>query len=135
MGRTCCVQKLFLTFWTIFVHNIFSPCSAKGRTSYKDLPVYPKYYKNGKATVKDSQQSRWKMGWGKYILGLIIWAVCNVRASLDSKRISFIQCNCTRNKLYNVCFVTVDSGKTHSWLPSFTSNHVFRLLLTLKDII
>ena len=29
LGRTCCVQKLFLTFRTIIVHNIFSPCSAK----------------------------------------------------------------------------------------------------------
>ena len=29
LGRTCCVQKLFLTFRTIFVHNISSPCSAK----------------------------------------------------------------------------------------------------------
>ena len=28
LGRTCCVQKLFLTFRTIFVHNMFSPCSA-----------------------------------------------------------------------------------------------------------
>ena len=28
LGRTCCVQKLFLTFRTIFVNNIFSPCSA-----------------------------------------------------------------------------------------------------------
>ena len=25
LGRTCCVQKLFLTFRTIFVHNMFSP--------------------------------------------------------------------------------------------------------------
>ena len=24
LGRTCCVQKLFLTFRTIFVHNMFS---------------------------------------------------------------------------------------------------------------
>ena len=39
MGRTCCVQKLFLTFRTIFVHNMFSPCSAKRRASDKDLPV------------------------------------------------------------------------------------------------
>ena len=31
LGRTCCVQKLFLTFRTIFVHNMFSPCSAKRR--------------------------------------------------------------------------------------------------------
>ena len=39
LRRTCCVQKLFLTFRTIFVHNMFSPCSAKRRTSDKDLPV------------------------------------------------------------------------------------------------
>ena len=39
LGRTCCVQKLFLTFRTIFVHNMFSPCSAKRRVSDKDLPV------------------------------------------------------------------------------------------------
>ena len=39
LWRTCCVQKLFLTFRTIFVHNMFSPCSAKRRASDKDLPV------------------------------------------------------------------------------------------------
>jgi hypothetical protein len=39
LGRTCCVQKLFLTFRTIFVHNMFSPCSVKRRASDKDLPV------------------------------------------------------------------------------------------------
>ena len=38
--RTCCVQKLFLTFWTIYVHNMFSPCSAKKRASDKDLSVH-----------------------------------------------------------------------------------------------
>ena len=38
--RTCCVQKLFLTFRTIFVHNMFSPGSAKRRASDKDLPVF-----------------------------------------------------------------------------------------------
>jgi hypothetical protein len=37
LGRTCCVQKLFQTFRTIFVHNMFSPCSAKRRASDKDL--------------------------------------------------------------------------------------------------
>ena len=36
---SCCVQKLFLTFRTIFVHNMFSPCSAKRKASDKDLPV------------------------------------------------------------------------------------------------
>jgi hypothetical protein len=39
LRRTCCVQKLFLTFRPIFVHNMFSPCSAKRRASDKDLPV------------------------------------------------------------------------------------------------
>ena len=39
LGRTCCVQKLFLTFRTIFVHNMFSPCSGKRRLSDKDLLV------------------------------------------------------------------------------------------------
>jgi hypothetical protein len=39
LGKTCCVQKLFRTFKTIFVHNMFSPCSAKRRASDKDLPV------------------------------------------------------------------------------------------------
>jgi hypothetical protein len=40
LGRTRCVQKLFLTFRTIFVHNMLSPCSAKRRASDKDLPVW-----------------------------------------------------------------------------------------------
>ena len=40
-GRTCCVQKLFLTFRTISVHNMFSPSSAKIRASDKGLPVPP----------------------------------------------------------------------------------------------
>ena len=39
MGRTCCVQKLFFTFRTINVHNMFSQCSVKIRASNKDLPV------------------------------------------------------------------------------------------------
>ena len=39
LGRTFCVQKLFLTFRTIFVHNIFSPCSEIRRVSDKELPV------------------------------------------------------------------------------------------------
>ena len=34
-----CVQKLFLTFRTIFVHNLFSQCSAKRRASDKDSPI------------------------------------------------------------------------------------------------
>ena len=39
LGRTCCVQKLSLTFRTIFVHKMFSPYSSKRRASDKDLPV------------------------------------------------------------------------------------------------
>ena len=39
LGRTCCVQKLFLAFRTISVHNMFSPFSPKRRASDRDLPV------------------------------------------------------------------------------------------------
>ena len=46
LGRTCCVQKMFLTFRTIFVHNMFSPCPAKRRDSDKDLPVLTIYTSN-----------------------------------------------------------------------------------------
>ena len=35
-------ENMFLTFRTIFVHNMFSPCSAKRRASDKDLPVMAK---------------------------------------------------------------------------------------------
>ena len=34
LGRTCCVQKLFLTFRTISVHSMFSPCSEFGIFMY-----------------------------------------------------------------------------------------------------
>ena len=44
LGRTCCVQKLFMTFRTISEHNMFSPCSAERRASDKDLPVMSKEY-------------------------------------------------------------------------------------------
>ena len=39
LGRTCNVQKLFWMSKTISVHNMFSPCSAKGRAFDKDLPA------------------------------------------------------------------------------------------------
>ena len=49
LGRICCVQKLFLTFRTIsiFVHNMFSPCSGKRRASDKDLPVHADNFELG----------------------------------------------------------------------------------------
>ena len=45
-----CVQKFFLTFRTIFVHN--TPCSAKRRASDKDLPV------SNKVTISWQGQGR-----------------------------------------------------------------------------
>ena len=53
MGRTCCVQKLFLTFRTISVHYMFSTCSAQRRASDKDLPVWRK--KQMKLTFASNQ--------------------------------------------------------------------------------
>ena len=44
MGRTCCLQKLILTFRQIYVHYMFSPCSSKIRASDKDLPVTRKLF-------------------------------------------------------------------------------------------
>ena len=44
LERSCCVQKFFLTFRTIFVFNMFSPCSVKRRASDKDLPVTGKFF-------------------------------------------------------------------------------------------
>ena len=35
------IMLIILTFRTIFVHNLFSPCSTKRRVSDKDLPVIP----------------------------------------------------------------------------------------------
>ena len=35
LGRTFCVQKLILTFRTSFVHNMFSPCSAKKKSFWQ----------------------------------------------------------------------------------------------------
>ena len=44
LERKFCGQKLFLTFRSIFVHNMFSPCSAKRRASDKDLPVMTRLF-------------------------------------------------------------------------------------------
>ena len=38
-------NRLFLTFRTIFVHNMLSPWSAKKRASDKDLPVSEKTFR------------------------------------------------------------------------------------------
>ena len=43
LGRTCCVQKLFLTFRTILVHNMFSPCSAKEKSFWQTFLTFIKY--------------------------------------------------------------------------------------------
>jgi hypothetical protein len=45
LGRTCCVQKLFLTFRTIFVRNMFSPCSAKKKNFWQRFTCTSPIYK------------------------------------------------------------------------------------------
>ena len=52
LGRTCCVQKLFLTFRAIFVHNMFSPCFEKRRVSDKDLPLQTHIHSPSNLNVK-----------------------------------------------------------------------------------
>ena len=44
LNRYYKVQKLFLTFRTIFEHNMFSPCSAERRASDKDFHVLYKLF-------------------------------------------------------------------------------------------
>ena len=85
LWRSCCVQKLFLTFRTIFVHNMFSQCSelgifpywtcnsmnnmssycglldAKIRASDKDLPVQ-RYLDTGKGNSYATYGSK-TFGW------------------------------------------------------------------------
>ena len=39
LGRTRCTLEIVSDIQTIFVHNMFFPCSAKRRASDKDLPV------------------------------------------------------------------------------------------------
>ena len=70
LGRTWCVQKLFLTFRMIFVH-MFYPCSAKRRASDKDLSVkevdpygwfmwYCRFYLGRRCEDDERQIGRWK---------------------------------------------------------------------------
>ena len=58
LGRPCCVQKLFLTFRTIFVHKMFSPCSSKRRASDKDLPVH--HFENKVGVVDFANPKDWQ---------------------------------------------------------------------------
>ena len=44
-GENMLCTDFFLTFRTISVHNVFSPCSGKRRASDKDLPVIKNYSK------------------------------------------------------------------------------------------
>ena len=75
LGRTCCVKKLFLTFKTIFVHNMFSPCSAKGRSSDKDLPVSKLYHVRSWLTYRNYNSVWWTLS----------CIVMNVAKSLNAK--------------------------------------------------
>ena len=59
MGRTCCVQKLFLKFRTISVHNMFYLCSEKRRAPDKDLPV--KNRLNKKRPLCKYRQTDWEI--------------------------------------------------------------------------
>ena len=74
--RTCWVQKLFLTFWTIFVHNMFSPCSAKEELLTKIYLYQLIFLMHTKYLIK-SMKSIWLNPWNairyplgpKYVMG------------------------------------------------------------------
>ena len=63
LRRTYCVQKLLLTFRTISVHNIFSPCSEKRRTSDKDLPVPKNKFWDIQWFVQNVGKNSWNINW------------------------------------------------------------------------
>ena len=71
MGRTCCVQKLILTFRTIYVHNI--------RASDKDLPV-----RGGSAQTEQLTYSA-KMGFLIYISDLLYFDLVKKVMNLNKK--------------------------------------------------
>ena len=58
LGRTWCVQKLFLTFRKLFVHNMISPCFVKRRASDEDLPVQHGRVTNWKKSAEAKSQQR-----------------------------------------------------------------------------
>ena len=61
LGRTCCVQKLFPTFRTIYVHNMLSYCGLvdpRISASDKDLPaqMYTYLQKNMEVNFAKSKE-------------------------------------------------------------------------------
>ena len=65
----------------IFVHNMFSPCSAKRRASDKDLPVHIQF--NMKENTWNSELENWLsyrvsdlgwLGWLKILWFVLIWS-------------------------------------------------------------
>ena len=54
MSSICFVQKLFLTFRIISIHNMFSPCSGKRRAFDKDSHVKG-YERNDKSLFEKSR--------------------------------------------------------------------------------
>ena len=73
MGRTCCVQKLILTFRTIHVHNI--------RASDKDLPV-----RGGSAQTEQLTYSA-KMGFLIHVSDLLYFDLVKKVMNLNKKNI------------------------------------------------
>ena len=60
MGRTCCVQKLFMTFRTILYTTGSPHILQKEKTSVKDLHVFNRFYlKHGSGINLPLRPSRW----------------------------------------------------------------------------
>ena len=119
-GRTCCVQNLFLTFRTISVHNMFSPCSPKRSASDKDLPVPSAYcsaqtaHKSGKVEKKQGTCTKTKSLLFQYIyrgnyIGILHGLetrFCMIYVCRQKKNQIFAQCSCslTNVKMLNILF-------------------------------
>ena len=105
LGITFCVQELFLTFRTIFVHNMFSLCSAKRRASDKDSPVRTSF------------------------TFLLLWSFCDLTC-YKSRKTSNVQTSFIGKHLKgkNICSVLICLHNQQKWnLPSF--NIIFNSIL------
>ena len=89
MGRTCCVQKLFLKFRTIYVHNMFSPCSAKSKSFWQSKGILVKIIKKSQPLQYDRLYILFYI-WESRTQHFVKISACNLLISTYHKYLLFI---------------------------------------------
>ena len=95
LGRTCYVQKLFLTFRTIFVHTIFSPTFSKKKSFWQRFTCTN--YRRKSTWYKGCQLlcNKWRLVW--------LWKLAELRWNLPQKERQILyksKSSLWRRKLY-----------------------------------